>query len=48
MVSDFEKRGDIGDTHWGRWRAGAIVLSSGRILAQRENLLRREVAQLGR
>jgi hypothetical protein len=44
VVSDFEKRGNIGDTHLGLWRAGAIVLSSGRILAQRENLLRREVA----
>ena len=44
MVSDFEKRGDIGDTHLGLWRAGAIVLNSGGILAQRENLLRREVA----
>ena len=42
--SDFEKRGDIGDTHLGLWRAGAIVLSSGRTLAQRKNLLRREVA----
>ena len=40
----FGKGGDIGDTHLGLWRAGAIVLSSGRILAQRENLLRREVA----
>ena len=44
MVSDFEKRGDIGDTHLGLWGAGAIVLSSGGILAQRKNLLRREVA----
>ena len=43
-VSDFEKRGDIGDTHLGLWGAGAIVLSSGGILAQRENLLCREVA----
>ena len=40
----FEKRGDIGDTHLGLWRAGAIVLNSGGILAQRGNLLRREVA----
>jgi len=40
----FGKGGDIGDTHLGRWRAGAIVLSSGRTLAQRKNLLRREVA----
>gem|GEM_PF-1474066 len=43
-VSDFEKRGDIGDTHWGLWEAGAIVLSSGGILAQRNDLLRREIA----
>ena len=28
----------------GLWRAGAIVLSRGEILAQRKNLLRREVA----
>ena len=47
-VSDFEKRGDIGDTHWGLWEAGAIVLSSSRTLAQRENLLTKEVAQLER
>ena len=44
MVSDFEKRGNIGDTHLGLWRTGAIVLNSGRTLAQRKNLLRREVA----
>ena len=43
-VSDFEKRGDIGDTHWRLWEAGAIVLSSSRTLAQRENLLTKEVA----
>ena len=44
MVSDFEKGDYIGDTHLGLWRAGAIVLSSGGILAQRKNLLRREIA----
>ena len=44
MVPDFEKRGDIGDTHLGRWRAGVIVLSSDRTLAQRKNLLSKEVA----
>ena len=44
----FEKRGDIGDTHLGLWGAGAIVLSSGGILAQRKNLLSKEVTQLER
>ena len=32
------------DTRLELWRAGAIVLSSGRILAQRKNLLTKEVA----
>ena len=41
---DFGKGGDIGDTHLGLWRAGAIVLSSGGILAQRNDLLHREIA----
>lgn len=40
----FGKRGDIGDTHLELWGAGAIVLSSGRMLAQRKNLLTKEVA----
>ena len=40
----FGKRDDIGDTHLGLWEAGTIVLSSSRTLAQRKNLLRREVA----
>ena len=44
MVPDFEKRGDIGDTHLGLWGAGVIVLSSDRTLAQRKNLLSKEVA----
>ena len=48
MVSDFEKRGDIGDAHLELWGAGAIVLSNSRTLAQRENLLTKEVAQLER
>ena len=44
MVSDFEKRGNIGDTHLGLWGAGAIILSSSGMLAQRKNLLTKEIA----
>jgi len=44
---DFGKGGYIGDTHLGLWGAGAIVLSSGGILAQRKNLLTKEIAPLG-
>ena len=40
----FGKRGDIGDTHLGLWGAGAIILSSSGMLAQRKNLLTKEVA----
>ena len=36
------------DTHLGLWRAGGIILSSGGILAQRKNLLSKEVTQLER
>ena len=40
----FGKRDNIEDTYLGVWRASAIVLSSSRTLAQRKNLLTKEVA----